>query len=51
MNRSNMFHIGLVFIVQYVALSETVLMEQLCQNFIKTRIPPTAFCEKYKNLT
>lgn len=35
MNRSNMFHITFVFIVQYVAVSEPILVERVCQDFIE----------------
>lgn len=35
-NRGNMFHMHLVFIVQYVAFSEPILVKRFCQDFIKT---------------
>lgn len=51
MNRSNMFHIILVFIVQTVAFSEPILVERVCQDFIQISTPLSASCETSANLT
>lgn len=50
MNRSNMFHIILVFIVQTVAFSEPILVERVCQDFIQISTPLSASCETSANL-
>lgn len=51
MNRSNMVHITFVFMLQYVALSEPILVERVCQDFIKISTPLSASCETSANLT
>lgn len=51
MNRGSMFNAVLILIMQYAALSESILVERFCQSFIKISIPPSTSCKKLANVT
>lgn len=46
-----MFHVAITLIMHLVPFGEPILGENMCQNFIKISIPPSASCKMSKTST
>lgn len=46
-----MFHVAITLIMHLVPFGEPILGENICQNFIKISIPPSASCKMSKTST